>query len=120
MADEIRVSLKLTARKAGAVAEHSLAYNVDMAGDDMLQATQVIGTSAELVTLGEITGAPGCLMLVNLDATNFVEIGGDEGLTVFKLKILPGEAAFVTLSSATLYALADTAAVRILKIATEL
>jgi len=84
-----------------------------MTGDDMVQQTQVIGTSSETVGLGEITGAPSMLMIQNLDSTNFVEIGGDSGLTVFKLKILAGHAVLISPSSATIYAKADTAAVRI-------
>ena len=53
------------------------------------------------------------------DATNFVELGGDSGLTVFKLKILAGKAIVISPSSATLYAKADTAAARILIVAVE-
>ena len=90
-----------------------------MAGDDILCNTQVIGTSAELVSFGEITGAPSQLFIKNLDAANFVELGGDSGLTVFKLKLSAGRTCLLEPSSATLYAKADTAAVRLLIFATE-
>ena len=119
MANEIYTSLTLTARKNGATVTATASGNQTMAGDDLHQATQVIGTTAELVTFGDITGAPAQVLIQNLDATNFVELGGDSGLTVFKLKILAGKAIVISPSSATLYAKADTAAARILIVAVE-
>lgn len=119
MAREIYTSTQLTARKNGATVTATVTGNQDMAGDDLHQATQLIGTSAELVGFGEITGAPAQVLIQNLDATNFVEIGGDSGLTVFKLKILAGRSVLISPSSATMYAKADTAAARILIIAAE-
>jgi hypothetical protein len=119
MANEIFTSLELTARKNGATISARVSGDQDMAGDDLLQLTQVIGTTAEAVSFGEITGAPAQVMIQNLDATNFVEIGGDSGLTVFKLKILAGKAVLISPSSGTMYAKADTAAVRILVVAVE-
>ena len=120
MANEVYASLSLTARKNGAEAIFSKSFNQDMSGDDLVQSTQLIGTSAETLDLGEITGAPSQLVIYNLDSTNFVEIGGDSGLTVFKLKLLAGKFALLPPSSGTLYAKADTASVRVQIIAVEL
>lgn len=119
MANEIYTNLQLTVRKNGATISATAAGNQDMAGDDMTQITQVIGTTAETIGFGDITGAPAQVLIQNLDATNFVEIGGDSGLTVFKLKILPGKAVSISPASGTMYAKADTAAVRILIVAAE-
>lgn len=119
MANELTTSLRLTAVKSGAKIDFTSSYRSDMAGGDMVQNTQLIGTSAELVPFGEITGVPQAVLIANLDATNFVEIGGDSGLTVFKLKIRPEEAIYLSLSSATLYAKADTADVSIMVLAVE-
>jgi hypothetical protein len=119
MANEIYTSITFRARKNGADVSFSGSYNLTMTGNEMLSSTQLIGTSAELLTLGDITGAPGAIVLKNLDSTNFVEIGGDSGLTVFKIKILPGQFAAIQPGAATIYAKADTAAVRLQKIATE-
>lgn len=119
MANELYFAVALTARKGGAIVSHETSGNTTMTGDDMLQGTQVIGTSAELIDFAEITGAPSMVLIQNLDATNFVELGGDSGLTVFKLKLPAGKATLLTLSSATLYAKADTAAVRLQIIAVE-
>jgi hypothetical protein len=90
-----------------------------MAGDDLIQTTQSIGTTAETVSFGEISGAPQAVMITNIDATNYVEFGGDSGLTVFKVKLLAGKSMYFTPASATLYAQANTAAVRIQIIAVE-
>ena len=120
MANEIYSALTLTARKSGATVTLSNAVNQDMAGSNMIQSTQLIGTSAELVSFGDISGAPSQVMIKNLDSTNFVEIGGDSGLTVFKLKLLAGKHLLLPPSSATMYAKADTANVRIQIVATEL
>lgn len=119
MANEIYTNLTLTARKNGATCTATASANQTMAGDDMLQGTQVVGTTSELISFGEITGAPAQVMIQNLDSTNFVEIGGDSGLTVFKLKILAGKFALIPPSSGTMYAKADTAAVRVLIVAAE-
>lgn len=119
MANEVYTSLTLSASKNGVKGSLTVSGRSDMAGEDVIQTTQLIGTSAELVTFGEITGAPQAVLIENLDATNFVELGGDSGLTVFKLKLLPGEANLLSLASGTLYAQADTAAVRIQLLAVE-
>lgn len=119
MANEVYASVRVTANKSGAKSEISTTFRANMTGDDMLQATQVIGTTSELVSFGDITGAPQQVVIKNLDSTNFVELGGDSGLTVFKLKLLAGQTTLIQPSSATLYAKADTADVRIQVIAVE-
>jgi inosine/xanthosine triphosphate pyrophosphatase family protein len=119
MAREIQLSINFTASKNGAKIAASASMTQDMAGDDMIQATQVISTTSEVVSFGEITGAPAQVFIQNLDSTNFVEIGGDSGLTVFKLKLLPGKSTIISPSSGTVYAKADTASVRILIVAAE-
>ena len=119
MANEISVSASVSASKNGVSLSQSGSKLITMAGDDMLVNTQVIGTSAELIDFAEIAGAPSVLFVKNTDSTNFVELGGDSGLTVFKMKLPAGHVAVFQPSSATLYAKADTAAVRLLILATE-
>jgi len=119
MANEVTFSVSLKATKGNASVNNTANMIASMTGSDMMQSTQNIGTTAELVSFGDITGAPQLVMIRNLDATNFVELGGDSGLTVFKTKIAAGQACLFTPSSATLYAKADTAAVSIFVIAVE-
>jgi hypothetical protein len=113
MANEISKTIRITATKNGASVSYSSTEREDMAGDNMISSVQSIGTTSELVGFGEITGAPGLVVIKNLDPTNFVEFGGDSGLTVFKLKVLAGKDQMVRLESATLYGKADTAEVKI-------
>jgi len=119
MANEGYFAIQLQATKSGAKVSASTSGRFDMAGTDMLQATQTIGTTAELVSFGDITGAPQQVMIQNLDATNFIEIGGDSGLTVFKIKLAAGKSTIFTPTSGTIYAKADTAAVNIMTVAIE-
>jgi hypothetical protein len=73
-----------------------------------------IGTSHEALTTNDLTNK-GWAVLKNLDDTNFVEVGVDVSATFYPLlKLLPGEQVQVRLSPAvTVYAQADTAAVRL-------
>lgn len=119
MANEIYASIQATARKNGAEVAINTSFNLTMTGDGMFNATQSIGTTAETVSFGDITGAPGMVIVKNLDDTNFVELGGDSGLTVFKTKLLAGQWCMFQPTSGTMYAKADTAAVRVQVIATE-
>lgn len=120
MAGEITQQISLQVTKNGATATMQTSTRIDMTGNNFTNATQLIGTTAELILLGDIVSAPGQLSIKNLDATNFVEIGGDSGLTVFKLKIKAGEAQLISPNSATIYAKADTASVRIQILAIDL
>jgi hypothetical protein len=119
MANEISKTVRMSANKTGASVSYSTTTSEDMTGDDMISSVQSIATSAETVNFGEITGAPGLVIIKNLDSTNYVEFGGDSGLTVFKLKLLAGKDMLIRPQSATLYAQANTAAVKIQVIATE-
>jgi len=119
MANEISKTIRLQASKNGGSVSYQSTASETMTGDDMITSIQSIATTAETVNFGEITGAPGLVIIKNLDATNFVEFGGDSGLTVFKLKLLAGQDMLIRPQSATLYAQANTAAVKIQVTATE-
>ena len=118
MANEIQYTVNLVARKGGAsVNPGAISETLTMSGADMIQATQLIGTSAEAVTFGEISGAPAVVVIANLDTTNFVTVGFTNPPT--EIKILAGGVCLLTPATANLYAIADTAAVNILKVAVE-
>lgn len=120
MANEGYLTVNLKANKSGANIAQNYSASYSMTGNEMMQGTQNIGTTAELVTFGNITGAPQMVSIRNLDSTNFIELGGDSGLTVFKIKVAAGGIAVFTASSATLYAKANTAACNILIQAVEI
>jgi hypothetical protein len=120
MANEISVTATMVAAKNGVTLQHSTTARHDMSGNEMVHRTQLIGTSAEQISFGDITGAPGMVKFTNLDATNFVEVALDSGMTNKLCKIRPGGTALFQPSSGTLYAKTDTASVRMLVQAAEL
>jgi len=84
---------------------------LEMTGDDVVSDTQLIGTSDEALTKGEI-GTLGWVKIENLDGVNFVQIGLTGSYTV---DILAGDPPASFRASAPLFAKADTASVLIRK-----
>lgn len=124
MATIARASVNVSATGVANMAADAKSYTETMSGDsDVLSETQDIGTSSEIVTTGEIA-AGGCeyIEITNLDETNFVSIGFENpavaGTKTFKLKA--GQPGLFPNPSGALYAIADTATVKILKRAVEL
>ena len=115
MANEIRTQISQSLTNGNLTDSVSLAFNTDQATADAAGGSQTIGFAAhEAVVLGDVSSI-GPSYFANLDATNFVELGIDDtGTFVPIIKIMPGEAAlFQPASGVTLYAQADTAAVKI-------
>ena len=119
MANEISARVRLTASKNGAIVACDETITFDMAGNETLDATQLIGTAAEALTFGEMANA-GTLAVKNLDATNYVELSMASDATNPFAKLKPGRWCLVPASAATYYAKANTAACRIRKVAVEL
>ena len=120
MANEISVSASLSVSKGGASISATGTVSFTMSGDQMLSNVQIIGTAAEAITVGDVATI-GYVFLKNMDATNFVEVALDSGVSTQKIaKILAGGIALFPASTATLYAKADTANVNLLVGITEL
>ena len=117
MANEINWNCGLTVAKNGVTLTQRASGRIDMTGNNMIGMTQDIGTSAEAIAFGDISGVPPQLYIENTDTTNFVLIGFTNPPTEIKLKA--GEALLMRPTTATIYAKADTAAVRIFKLACE-
>ena len=117
MAIDVSYSLSLSFIQNGNTATHTKRGTKTLTGDNLAQVTQAIGTTAEVLSFGDISGTPQLVLIENLDTTNYVEIGGDSGLTVFKLKIPAGQSIVVSLTSGTAYAKANTAEVKVLMVA---
>ena len=82
MSDEVTATSNLFASKGGAViGTAAITLQRDMTGNDMVQATQTIGHSAdEALNLGDVaTGGYYDLEVYNRDATNYVELSNDTG-----------------------------------------
>lgn len=117
--------IAITSLAASGIAEFSAESNRKTgtcSGTDIVNDTQSIGTSSEIIALGEIAaGGAEYVEIKNLDETNFVSVGfanpAIAGTATFKIKA--GQSALFPTPSGSLYAIADTAAVQILKKAVE-
>ncbi len=123
MATTYRSKSSLSANGLASIAAEDHVSEGTLSGDsDIVNDTQDIGTSSELVTLGEITaGGAAIVEIFNLDEANFLSIGFENpvvaGTKTFKIKA--GESALLPTPSGAIYAIADTATVKILKKAVE-
>lgn len=109
MANEVSFSGTLRATKNSATVQSSVSDTADMSADALYSATQSVGTSAEAITLGEVSSL-GYVLVQNLDSTNYVELSLDNSMTQKFSKLLAGQFALFPSSTATLYARANTAA----------
>ena len=120
MANEITMVAGLSANKGGSVVNPgNQTKQLTMANSAMTQYALSLTTAATLVSFPGFAGVPACVLIKNNDATNYIEVGGDSGLTVFKLKVLPGESVLLTPSSATMYFKANTASCNVFVVAVD-
>jgi len=112
MASELTLRVSLSFEKSGRLAELLFGPTArDVAGNKPLSNVQSIGFAAEEAIVVGDAGAGGYFMAVNRDATNYVELRPGSGLADL-IKLLPGDVCLFRLTGdATLYALANTAAV---------
>jgi len=87
MANEISTQISLNIKTAlGARLDRSEVKKIDMAGESVLQTTQLVGTSNETLDMtNSELGTPGYVFIKNLDTTNYCEIGLTSSYTI-KLK----------------------------------
>lgn len=120
MANEIIQDIKFSATKNGATISFANRNFINMYGNDMFQATQLISESTvDLLDLGSVSGSPRTLLIKNLDATNTVYIGGDSLHDEWRIKILPSDCCVISPQTSTLYAQASTSPCRVQIIAVE-
>lgn len=118
MANEITVSASVRVTKGGLTDQFiKNGLLVDMTGNLSDKSVQTIGHAAhEAVSLSSDIGTPGWSAFLNLDDTNFVQIGIEVSATFYPLvKLMPGEMALFRLATDTFYAQADTADVNLQK-----
>ena len=92
----------------------------DWTGNLYIDGTQTIGTTYEAITTGDL-GSAGWAYFINLDSTNFVEIGL-EVAAAFQgfLKLPPGyQCGPMYLTTLSIFGRADTAAVKLGKVLLE-
>tara|TARA_R100001460_G_scaffold104157_1_gene149689 strand:- start:11 stop:379 length:369 start_codon:yes stop_codon:yes gene_type:complete len=115
MADEITYNASLSINATNFVESFSPGnLTIDLASTAGSGGSQTIGTSPhEQVSKGD-TAAGGVAFFRNLDQTNFVEIGLEVS-SAFQpmVKLLPGEYALMRLSTADIFAKANTASINL-------
>lgn len=113
MADELtlKVTFNYNPSTAGEVTVNPAEFSgtFDVAGSPITSGIQAIGTSEEILNLGDVT-TPGYLMIKNLDSTNFLQYNVDATPTQYTGKLLAGEFALLRLgdTASALYLKADT------------
>lgn len=114
MANEVRMRLQVSVDKGDVEGDFDETRLYDMATGRVEDGSQTVGTTHEAIRLGDIA-APQDMILLNLDADNYVEIGIDQtGSFVPIAKIRPRRMAVIPpASGVTLYAKANTAAVEL-------
>lgn len=116
MANEITASFSLSVVKGNLNLPRSHAKTTDLSASapNVAGQTQLIGTTAagEALVLGDVA-TNGVAYFINLDATNYVEIGIQQGGTFYPLmRLNSGEWAYSRLSQGvTPYARANTSSV---------
>lgn len=98
MANEITLSASISFQKGGAwdgVAVRDLL--VTMTGTNWIHHRQSVGTSEEALVLGDVT-AGGYVLLVNRDATNYVQVKAATGATAL-VRLKAGECALFRLDA---------------------
>jgi len=113
VADELSIAVELNYSKSGVTEEITHTDNVTVTGSEILRCIQSVGTSEEALELGQDIGTPGYVFLKNLDDTNFVSIRRGTGESNM-IKLLPGECALFRMAATAPFAIADTAACRLL------
>jgi len=110
MANEITLNLKMQVEKSFlSHSENPGVLSVDMSGSNAIGGVQTIGTTAEAITITDVS-TPGYAYFRNTDSTNFVEIGTGTGSFVPFAKLKKGEACIMRLSTTAPTARANTAA----------
>lgn len=113
MANEITMTAKISFDKGlvVGVSRDETDKQVDVAGTRYTQIVQEIGTSEEVIALGDVPSASiGYCHMKNLDATNFVEVRPALGAADL-MKLKPGESAVFRFTLSVVPAMiADTGA----------
>jgi len=107
MSNELTVAIKIAFSKSNVGEEvYSYAKAITVDGDCFVHGTQSIGTTEEEIAQLADLGTPGWVLLINQDATNYVEVGKSTG--VYTVKMEAGEPALFRLDGTALLAKANT------------
>ena len=113
MANELTATLDFTAIKGFEVRRNLNRLNFDIAGDVYASGVISVGTSYELLDVGDVANL-GYVYLRNLDGTNFISVAPDDGAAAASdplARLRPGQFAWMPCEPAKdIWVKADTAA----------
>ena len=117
MANELKGTTRMTFSKGGLKVSRGQTNQVDITGTDYDAGVQDIGTSNEVLVINsDMSTAVSWIYVKNLDATNFIEVGNQNGgAPIYFVKLFPGKSAVlpVTVTKDNIACLANTAACRL-------
>lgn len=112
MANEISASGSLRCTNGTFTYNRSTSKTINQAASGMASGVQKVGTTHEAIGVTDLT-TPGWSQFTNLDSTNYVELGVVVSATFYPFaKLLPGESWVGRLGTATPYAKANSAEVK--------
>jgi hypothetical protein len=120
MANNISASCNLSLSMGTTALGGTASLSAAQVGSTGLANVQDIGTGAETITFVDAVPSGGYLMLINQDSTNYVEIDSVNTFNSFPQKITAGKFIFLMPQTSTIYAKANTAAVKLLVVAVTL
>lgn len=113
MSAELTVTARISFTKGDLFANRpSGGYQVDVAGTHVIRNTQSVGTAWEALLLGDVA-TPGFISAVNLDPSNYLELSSEVAGANPLARINAGEPCLFRITSAAVYARANTAACRL-------
>lgn len=113
MADEITLTMRMLVSKGNLVhKEEPGIQSITLNGANGTGGIQNIGTSAELITMGD-TGTAGWAFMRNTDTTNYVDLGTSTTSFVAFARLKAGEACMFRLGTNAPAARANVAAINL-------
>jgi len=114
MANEISTSTSLSVTNGSSKLSRQTSKQITQNAVGTYQNTQTVGTTYEAVAIGADLGTAGFAVFTNLDLTNYVEVGLEVSAAFYPfVKLKAGESAQVRLATSTLFAKANTSAVKL-------
>lgn len=116
MSNEITVSAQLKNVNGDLTRERRVtSKQFNQSNQGLSSEVQTIGTSSESINISSDISTAGYAFFRNLDSTNFVEIGVEDGNSTFIAfaKLKPGEFGVIRLATSSIFAKADTASIKL-------
>lgn len=114
MANEITATTSIAVVNGSSKLSRQTSKQITQNSIGTYQNTQTVGTTYEAVAIGADLGTAGMAVFTNLDLTNYVEVGLEVSAAFYPFaKLKAGETWQGRLATSTIFAKANTAAVKL-------